>query len=640
MDEICTRRKKRDKVAAACGDETGGGSKKSKPDDGEGGGGGGGLGDDDNMPVPGRARGGRRTDDRLGHHSRGSGLISSSTTSSGGGDFDRLGRIQGDWMLPANNSNISRDNASLASVASVSTSLTFTSSSSASQQQQQQQQPRSQLPKALEESLLFKEGGDAETVSTATNSLSTLFSSVAATTTEENKSASVVDGDLISVENKSSTLFSLSENKSSSTTYADLFSSVVVGATEEDKVDKLLAEVLTVSSSTEPTSNTVISMVMGSPLAGFVATSFAASTAQQPQQQQQPPIHRPNNPPITELLGGVILAEHSSVHTGVSSVSSGTVSSVGTGAVSSLLDARTVSSVGTGTLAGTGSSWGTGFNTHTEEYLFTSVFGPARPPTAAAAAAAPRDDAAERAAAVAAEQAMFKKTGVPKAAVHCWYGQKPRRQVISQENYVTWHDNGPPHLIHYTSLFICPMSGEAFGSGRYGDAKHYKTDAHDPNVVWYKRKALAEHGAAARAFDCLVFREAQAAAGTSAPGPTMAEFRIGKDEPYLAATPAVPNGSSLAAFLAVPSHVPSHLRPEVEQNIRQGQAHAPPTTTNNNKDDDDVEEAAWSKNAYERQHDHEMHHQNSQQYEGQDMPQQNEDFSTHPAHNIFDDPEL
>jgi hypothetical protein len=424
---------------------------------------------------------------------------------------------------------------------------------------------------------------------------------------------------------------------------------------------------------------------------GFSSSASAPSAAQQ---HESLPVH---------LLGGIFVggedhstrsnvpahvgggggASSSSVYTGVSSLGG-----LGTVSVSSL-DAPTISSIGTGFSFGTGmypsfgvatdaslfradtdSSFGTrtassavtgtipSFGTRTastlgtgsittERDLHTSIFG--RGP---AGFAPVPDDSGERATALAAEQAMFKKTGVPKAAVHCWYGQKPRRQIISQENYVTWHDNGPPHLMHYTSLFICPMSGEAFGSGRYGDAKHYKTDAHDPNIVWYKRKALAEHGAAARAFDCLVFREAQAAGGaTSSPGSTMAEFRIGKDEPYLAATAAVPKGSSLAAFLAVPSHVPSSLRPEVEKIIRQGQANmahdapAPATTTKQGNDDDDdmdVEEAAWKKNTFELQNDHELQQRSSQPYDDQTMQQTMESFM-HPtignASSIFDDPD-
>jgi hypothetical protein len=188
------------------------------------------------------------------------------------------------------------------------------------------------------------------------------------------------------------------------------------------------------------------------------------------------------------------------------------------------------------------------------------------------------------------------------------------------------------------------MSGEAFGSGRYGDEKHYNTNNNNnPNssIVWYKRKALAEHGAAARAFDCLVFREGRAA---GIPGSTMAAwaaFRIGKDEPYMAsaATPKTSNSGGSAAALAVPSHVPSHLRAKVEEMIRQGQAHmahVPPPTIQgkDGNDDDNVEEAAWKSNAYEQQHDRQRQQQSSQQY-GDQVMQQNE-FDKQKA--IFGDP--
>lgn len=133
-------------------------------------------------------------------------------------------------------------------------------------------------------------------------------------------------------------------------------------------------------------------------------------------------------------------------------------------------------------------------------------------------------------------------TAVPKAALHALYGQAPWRKVISQENYFTWyenchrgpasccftrlahafvdrHDSGPPHALKWTSVFCCPSSGEVFPSGRYGDA-YIEDELHECN--WYNKKTTAEHAAAARAHDCLLYRQGLAIQDT-----------MGRDAPYL-----------------------------------------------------------------------------------------------------------
>jgi len=68
-----------------------------------------------------------------------------------------------------------------------------------------------------------------------------------------------------------------------------------------------------------------------------------------------------------------------------------------------------------------------------------------------------------------------------------------------------------PHILKFTSVFTCPVTGERFRSGRYGDAKYYSVvkeeEGSGVDVVWYSKKMMAEHGAAARALDCLALRE-------------------------------------------------------------------------------------------------------------------------------------
>jgi hypothetical protein len=101
----------------------------------------------------------------------------------------------------------------------------------------------------------------------------------------------------------------------------------------------------------------------------------------------------------------------------------------------------------------------------------------------------------------------------PKNALHSLYGRAPRRKVISQDHYFTWNDQGPPHELKWTGIFVCPLTGEVFCSGRFGDARYYSVTINDDDngsfVVWYTKKTLAEHGAAARCHDCLVWRDAQ-----------------------------------------------------------------------------------------------------------------------------------
>lgn len=105
-----------------------------------------------------------------------------------------------------------------------------------------------------------------------------------------------------------------------------------------------------------------------------------------------------------------------------------------------------------------------------------------------------------------------KVAGAPKTALHALFGKPPRRAVLDKGNYFTWNNGGPPHDLKWSSVFIDPCTGEAFWSGCYGDANFYKkTETQGVGgaavVVWYNKKTLAEHGAAATAFDCLSYRD-------------------------------------------------------------------------------------------------------------------------------------
>jgi len=165
-----------------------------------------------------------------------------------------------------------------------------------------------------------------------------------------------------------------------------------------------------------------------------------------------------------------------------------------------------------------------------------------------------------------------KTAGVPKAALHSVYGRPPRRKVISQDDYHTWHDGGPPHQLKFTSIFCCPATGECFPSGRYGSTALHQVD--ERGTVWYTKKALAEHGAAARAFDCLSLRDC--AVG-------MVPELIGDDTPYIA------DQSPLLQSMVVSNSGILQTILSSQERIRQQQQQQ----SSSQMDVDSDEEAAW-----------------------------------------------
>ena len=115
--------------------------------------------------------------------------------------------------------------------------------------------------------------------------------------------------------------------------------------------------------------------------------------------------------------------------------------------------------------------------------------------------------------------------GVPKQILHQYYINMPCRVQLCQNDYYTWNDGGMDHCRRYTSIFLCPVTGERYPSCRWGKPDTYdvRTDDHAGGgpVVWYRQKKSAEHAAAARACDCLCYRFAQ-----------VTEPRLGHDPPY------------------------------------------------------------------------------------------------------------
>mmetsp|Transcript_16688 Transcript_16688/g.24992 ORF Transcript_16688/g.24992 Transcript_16688/m.24992 type:complete len:255 (-) Transcript_16688:42-806(-) len=107
--------------------------------------------------------------------------------------------------------------------------------------------------------------------------------------------------------------------------------------------------------------------------------------------------------------------------------------------------------------------------------------------------------------------------GNPKNALSVWYGRRHKDFTFSvNECFVTWDfGGGSDHEKYWTSIFTSPASQEKFMSGILISKPNKtkitqekaKEGIQEVTIVWYKKKKEAEHAAAARALDCLSYRE-------------------------------------------------------------------------------------------------------------------------------------
>lgn len=91
---------------------------------------------------------------------------------------------------------------------------------------------------------------------------------------------------------------------------------------------------------------------------------------------------------------------------------------------------------------------------------------------------------------------------VPKQELFFLYQQRPRKVHIKGSDYLTWGNDKVVQDILYTSAFVCPITKEVFLAGSYGGV-----DVKEGSFYWYSTKKVAEHAAAARAWDCWNVRE-------------------------------------------------------------------------------------------------------------------------------------
>ena len=142
------------------------------------------------------------------------------------------------------------------------------------------------------------------------------------------------------------------------------------------------------------------------------------------------------------------------------------------------------------------------------------------------------------------QQQQMSSVLTPRAQLHLLYGQPPRRKVISNNHYHCWPDSNPTHIQQWTALLVCPMTGELFLAGPCPLFHVTRITLTDPifngpgnlhhattTMFWFTKKSFAEHGAAARAYDCLTFRDRMANAASSSVDRVVGP--IGMDPPYL-----------------------------------------------------------------------------------------------------------
>jgi len=159
------------------------------------------------------------------------------------------------------------------------------------------------------------------------------------------------------------------------------------------------------------------------------------------------------------------------------------------------------------------------------------------------------------------------RTMSPKSVLYHYYEKAPRHVKLNSKQWITWehhhgnrygngHGHGakePPNNGHrdrnrgaqqnqttnrsFTSIFVCPMSGEAFLAGpQYAFGRqiilsnqqqpHHQQRVGNPGWLhgsetkqlhWYSSRFMAENAAAARAWDCFLWRE----------GGNLNDFRLG-----------------------------------------------------------------------------------------------------------------
>lgn len=97
--------------------------------------------------------------------------------------------------------------------------------------------------------------------------------------------------------------------------------------------------------------------------------------------------------------------------------------------------------------------------------------------------------------------------GCPKNVIPYYY-EKHHRDVSFSANdcFFSWNDGAKAHAMYHTAVFKCPVSGELFGCGQFGDKSLYQVrkdslnepkcddngigddvNYEEPTVIWYRK---------------------------------------------------------------------------------------------------------------------------------------------------------
>jgi hypothetical protein len=150
--------------------------------------------------------------------------------------------------------------------------------------------------------------------------------------------------------------------------------------------------------------------------------------------------------------------------------------------------------------------------------------------------------------------------GSPKLAMNALYGKEMGNVNLPNTAFFHWDDNGLSHMHmrKHTCVFVCPITYERFTAGRHGDSSKYIVD--DKGIVWYTKKTLAEHGVAARRYDCYVYRKHCTLGRKADP-----QCNFGSDAPYQL---------GLGPPILVPPEVEESIEAEIQQWKREAEMRA------------------------------------------------------------------
>jgi hypothetical protein len=152
-----------------------------------------------------------------------------------------------------------------------------------------------------------------------------------------------------------------------------------------------------------------------------------------------------------------------------------------------------------------------------------------------------------------ADAAVEQAEGHPRMKLNERYQQKYQLSLLNT-NFISWADtsNGD-HAPYWTSVFVCPKTGEAFRSGElvnptHKGGRHLISGSPSDAINWYGGKKNAEAAAAGRAEDCFRFR-----AMGAIPFPSLTH-RFCKEVPYVET-----GGKSIT----LPARMPSECKQRV-----------------------------------------------------------------------------